>query len=425
MKRLAALLVLIGLMAIATPAKAQPEISWGGTYYSYTFLWQNQDFNKDTGDKDGFTYIHGHLHALADFGGGVKTFIKIGAWGEFGTHPIWGTNLDGGADPKAGILEGYVELNNIFNTPLSLKLGKFNQLYGDGAVLFDGGEDGILGAKANLSVGPLSLDLLYDRLAESGGIEELGPMDTLIAPDLNLMAGYMTISLMDNKIAISPYGFMRKHGDDKPMWFGGRAELSPVGFANLIAEYTQMAGEDNLGVAYKGKHLLAKLGLSIPNLPFSLGGAYVMFSGDDTGTVENELYEAAAQNPYTFGFYKWWPGFGPAHLMTTAYGFACVAAWDPMMVNLNVINGYLGASFPSFSVRIDAFNYSRNWVPAGANKALGNEIAMHMNYSYRNLIDIGAAVGYWMPGDGLKDELGLTTNASGLLGGFIYLFKSF
>ncbi|MDI6851097.1 MAG: hypothetical protein QMD82_04080 [bacterium] len=425
MKKIAALIVTISIISLATPVKAQPDISWGGTYYSYTFFWQNQDFNKDTKDGDNFTYLHGHLHALADFGGGVKTFIKVGAWGEFGTHPVWGTNLDGGADPKVGILEVYVELNNIFNTPLSLKIGKFNQLYGDGAVLFDGGEDGILGVKANLNVGPVSLDLLYDRLAEAGGIEQVGAMPSQIAPDLNFMGGYMTISLMENKIAISPYGFMRKEGVDKPMWIGGRAELSPVEFANATVEFIQMAGKDDTDVEYKGRHLLAKLGLSIPEMPVSLGGAYVMFSGDDPATPENELYQSAAENPYTFGFYKWWPGLGPAHLMTTGYGFGCVAAWNPTMVNLNVINGYIGASFESTDLRVDFFNYSRNLVPSGTDKALGNEIALHIHHSYKGLIDIGAALGYWIPGDGLKTELALGDNASGLFGGFVYIFKSF
>jgi hypothetical protein len=425
MKKLIALLAVLSMVIIATPAKAQSKITWGGTYYSYTFFWKNQDFNKNTKDGDNFTYIHGDLHALADFGGGVKAFIKIGAWGEFGAHPVWGVNLDNQVDPRAGLLEGYIELNNIFNTPVSLKLGKFNQLYGDGAVLFDGGEDGILGAKANLSIGPVSLDLLYDRLAESGGIEELGPMDTLIAPDLNLVAGYMTISLMENKISISPYGFMRKQGIDKPMWIGGRAELSPVEFGNATVEFVQMAGKNDHDIKYKGRHLLAKLGLSIPNTPVSFGGAYVMFSGDDTTTPDNELYQSAAENPYTFGFYKWWPGFGPAHLMTTGYGFGCVAPLNPTMVNLNVINGYIGASLKPLDLRIDFFNYARNWVPSGANKALGNEIAMHFHYSYRDLIDIGTAIGYWMPGDGLKDELGLGDNASGLFGGFVYISKSF
>lgn len=424
MKKILALCTIMGIITLATPAKTQ-QISWGGTYYSYTFFWQNQDFNKNTKDKDFFTYIHGDLHALADFGSGVKAFIKLGAWGEFGAHPIWGVNLDNQVDPKVGVLEGYVELNNLFNTPVSLKVGKFNQLYGDGAVIFDGGEDGILGAKANINVGPVSLDLLYDRLAESGGIEELGAMDTTIAPDLNLVGGYLTLTLMDSKIKFSPYAFQRRQGDDRPMWFGGRAEIAPIEPVNLIAEFTQMGGKNATSVNYKGRHLLAKLDANIPNSPISIGGAYVMFSGDDATTTENELYSAAVENPYTFGFYKWWPGFGPAHLMTTPYGFACVAPWDNMMTNLNVINGHLSASLSALSVRVDLFNYSRNLVPSGESKALGNEIALHLNYSYNNVIDIGTAVGYWMPGERLKNELSLTDNASGLIGGFVYIFKSF
>ena len=435
MKKVAYVLMVMAISAFITnPLKAETKVTWGGTFYSYTFFWQNQDFNKNTEDGDNFTYLHAHLHALADFGGGVKAFIKAGGWGEFGMHPIWGTNMDGGTDPQVGVLEAYAEIDNLFDLPVSVKVGKFNQLYGDGAVLFDGGEDGILGFKATLGAGPISLDILYDRLAEAGGIEKVGAMDTLIDDDLDLLGAYGTFS-MGEMFSLSPYVFMRMNDTpglkDHPMWLGGRMGISPVNFATLTLEFTMMGGkmdfETGTDINYKGKHLLAKLDANVPNAPVSLGGAYVMFSGDDATTTEdNEGYFAAAENPYTFGFYKWWPGFGPAHLMTTGYGFACVAPWNPTMSNLNVINGYLGFAMNNFDMRLDFFNYSRNWVASGQDKPLGNEFALHAHYSYKGLIDLGAAVGYWMPGDRLKAELGLTDDdADNLLGGFVYIFKSF
>ncbi len=434
------IMAVVGILCLVAALSAQPEVEWGGLFYSYTFFWQNADFNDNIADADNYTYLHGDVHALADFGEGVSAFVKIGAWGMYGMHPVWGYDLNGNADPRVGLLEAYLKVDNLFDLPVSLKVGKQNVLYGDGAVMFDGGEDGFLGAKVNVSYDPVSLDLFYYRLAEYGGIALVGTGADSIPGDLNLFGTYMNIGLMEGKINLQGYYFLRVQDQtglkDRPMWVGGRTEGAPIEGLNFKAEFTLMTGKKDFDqgtdIDYGGMHAMAALDYAPQSLPVSFGGAFVMFSGDDPSTSDkDELYVGATDPPYTFGFYKSWPGFGPAHTMHTSYGFACVTGGDlfeldslPVMTNLNVINAHLGFTQGPLSLRGDFFMYTRNEVPEGVEDNLGNEIALLATYNYRDALTIGAAVGYWMPGDVQKQAVG-EDNASGMIGGSIFFAKGF
>lgn len=425
---------------VAMPLYAGMKVNWGGLFYSYTFFWQNADFNDKVADGDNYTYIHADLHANADFGGGVSVFVKLGTWGMFGMHPIWGTNMNPPgyavtSDPRVGMLEGYLKIDNLFDLPVSLKIGKQNTLYGDGAVIFDGGEDGFLGAKLTVNYGSLAWDFLYYRMAESGGIELVGTVTDSIPDDLDFFGTYLTYGFLDNKLNLSGYAFMRPYSgvgySDNPIWVGARSEGSPVKGLSYRVEATLMMGKldfegsDTMDVDYGGMHALAAVDYTLPSFPLTLGGAFVMFTGDDTATTDkNELYTAAAESPYTFGFYKWWPGFGPAHTMNTPWAFATVASWDPYMVNLNVINGHVGVTQGPLTLRGDFFMYKRNWVPSGEKDDLGNEIGFLVLYNYRDLVTFGATVGYWMPGEIQKEIVG-EDNASAMLGGSLFFVKGF
>jgi hypothetical protein len=424
--------VMVGLLVI--PLYAETKVEWGGLFYSYGFFWQNADFNKNTDDGDNFLYLHGDVNARADFGNGVYTFARVGAWGQFGMHPIYGVPIE----PDARLLEAYVGIDNIFNTPISFRLGKMRLLYDWGVVAFDGGEDGATGVKFNLNVEPFSLDLFGYRLEERGGMASVGAGESEIPDDIDLFGGYGKLDLMDGKVHLKGYAFMRMEDnvsddlgtyDDRPLWFGFKTCGKPVSGLHYVLEATLLSGKREYtggsDVNYKGMALQGALDYSIPNTPLSFGGAYVSFSGDDEETEDYEQYESATHGPYTFGFYKWWPGFGPAHTMTTGYGFACLAPWNPTMINLNVINGHMGISQGPLSLRFDFFNYSRNWVPENGNSAFGNEFALHLNYNYLEALNIGLAVGYWMPGEHQKTDWDLGDDASGVLGGFFYIYREF
>ena len=420
----------------------KPKASWHGLFYIYNFFSKNTDFDKNTPDGNSYMYIHGDIQYNVDFGKGVSVYTMIGAWGQHGINPYWGTDLQGNPDPDVRILQGYLTVSHIFDTPFSIRMGKERLLYGDGTVFFDGGEDGALQAKIMYNKGPLDVDVFYSRLAQSHGIAYVGAAtyngydvskSDLYPGNINLMTVYGTYHAMNKKLNISGYGVIRpqninKNQTSRPIWLGARVAAAPVSGLDLTGEYTLLRGKNDAASAknYKGYALVGMADYTPSNSPLSFGGAYVAFSGDKTTTKDdNELYESATNGPFTFGFYKDWPGFGPAHVMTTAYGFAGLDPGNLTMTNLNVLNAHAKFTAGPLAVRLDFYNYSRNWVPTNGHAAMGNEIAGLVTYNYRKTITFGFTGGLWMPGDYWKKDQSLGNNAGNALGGYFYFAKEF
>jgi len=429
------LILLLGLSATGWGA---PKVEWHGLVYIYNFFHSNTDFNKDTPDGNSFMYIHGDIQYSVDFGEGVSLYSMIGAWGQHGINPYWGVDLQGNSDPVVRLLQAYLTVEHIFDSPLSLRIGKERLLYGDGLIFFDGGEDGAIQAKLMFDHGPLNLDLFYSRLAQSHGIAnvgaatygsyDVGNSDTYPG-NINMLAAYGTYKVNDNT-QVSAYWVKRPQqiNDSQsagPTWLGSRVEAA-LGGLNLTGEYALMGGKDESADApnFKGSALEAKADYQLRKL--GIGAAYCMFSGDDTTThQDNELYESATQGPFTFGFYKDWPGFGPAHLMTTGYGFAGLDPGNLTMTNLNTLNFHVSGSLGALNIRFDYFNYSRNWVGNGGHASMGSEMAILLKYNYRDKITFGATAGIWSPGDYWKQDLGLNDKAGNAMGGYFYLADEF
>lgn len=422
---------LICTMLIVPLVSAKPEVKFGGLFYVYSFFWMNRDFDGDTDDGDQHFYMHGDIYAHADFGKGVSAKVSVGDWGPFGRHPI---TYEGYEGVDGHLLEAYLTAANLFESPIGIQVGKQHVLYGDGMVAFDGGEDGIMGMKLFYNAPMFDLDLFHYRLVEGGGTWAIGPSGDPIPDDLDLFGGYATLKLGEGSVELSPYLFYRTNSwtyeddnvySENPMWFGARGEAAPVEGLDVKGEFAMMSGtcEDPFDTSdYKGMAYMGELNYSLEqmDIPLSLGGAYLSFSGDDGDTEdENELYESATNGPYTFGFYKGWPGFGPAHLLLTGAGFACCAPWERFQTNINVINGHLQYAADPVTMRLDFFNYARNWVPEGVESALGNEIAVYFTYNYLDVLTLGATGGYFIPGEHFGEDL------DAMLGGYVYLAKGF
>jgi len=236
---------LICTMLIVPFVNAQPKVKLGGLFYVYSFMWKNADFNGDTDDGDQHFYLHGDLHGTADFGKGISAKVKIGDWGTFGRHSIFGTGPDGLAVPSwyygwdevgVHIMEAYLMASNLWDSPFGLQVGKQHVLYGDGMVAFDGGEDGFMGGKLFYNHEMFDMDLFWYRLIEGGGTSYIGSGMTNIPDDLDLFGAYGTLKLMEGGIHLSPYWFWRTESwkyapeakdtvySDNPMWLGGRVE---------------------------------------------------------------------------------------------------------------------------------------------------------------------------------------------------------
>ncbi len=435
--------VLCVLLAICVGSLAfagKPEITNNGTFYIYSFFWQNADFIPDTEDGDQFFYMHADVGIMADFGAGVSSQVTLGGWGTFGKHPI---TTAGEECPSPGqdvaVREAYIDFAKLFDSPLSFRAGKMHVLQGE--QVFDGGEDGVMGAKFYGSTEMVDYDFAWYRLEENGGCWYVGALSE-VPDDLDLFGAWITGKFLEGAFRVAPYWFWRTTSGsmmidtleyvmkDDPMWLGGRVDVGPIAGLTVNGEFTMMMGQSEIvdvadsEVKYKGMHALGRLSYAPPTLPITFGGAYVMLTGDELDTLgftgdENEAYESPIWGPYTFGFYKWWPGFGPAHVQTTAYGFSLVAPFDMMSTNLNVINANVGFHQGPFMLRGDFFMYSRNWVPDGVESDMGMEIALLTTYTYKKTITLGATGGYWMPGDYFGTDL------DPMLGGYLFTYITF
>ena len=433
------LCVLLALSVGSLAFAGKPEITNNGTFYIYSFFWQNGDFDSDADDYgDQFFYMHADIGIHADFGAGVSSQVTVGGWGTFGKHPITGEGDQGGTPgDDVAVREAYLDVAELFDSPLSFRAGKMHVLY-PGQV-FDGGEDGAMGAKFYGSTDVIDYDLSWYRLVENGGCwcAGMGPVED----DLDLFGAYFTAKFMEGAFRLSPYWFWRTMSGmmeidtlffdlkDDPMWLGGRLDVGPIAGFSLHGEFTMMMGQyeitDVATTDYAGMHYMGKLSYAPPNLPVTLGGGYYVFTGDDGDTDdENELYESPIWGPYTNDFYKWWPGFGPAHLHKTAYGFNLMAPFDMYSTNLVVINGNIGFHQGPFMLRGDFFKYSREWVGDGVSDDMGMEIAALATYTYKKTLTFGATGGYWIPGDWQIDFYGDTADDP-MLGGYLFTYISF
>ncbi len=429
------LLNLFLLLLFPLLLSAQPKVDWGGLIYFYNFFHSNTDFSSETEDGNNYMYIHADVQSTVDFGEGVSTYVMLGAWGQHGMSPYYGGGLGENVDPSARLLQAYLTVNNIFDAPISFRIGKERLLYGDGALFFDGGEDGCVGMKMMVTTENVDADIFFYRPAQFGGIALVGSGQDIYPGNWNVYGIYPTFKFAENKFRVSPYFAMRdvKVNEDtsnSPMWYGGRLEADPFNGLNIVAEYAMMGGtNDQNGTDYKGYHMRLGADYNFANPSVGIGGYYIVNSGDDgTTATENEMYESVLNGPYTNGFYKGWPGFGPAHLMTTGYGFSGLAPHNQTVVNLNVINGHLSYSADAFTIRGDYFLYARDWVPAGLDDGFGSEIALMMTYTYKENLTVGFTGGIWMPGDYQKNLIelpGSSAKAENAIGGYIWLSKAF
>jgi hypothetical protein len=422
------------------------DITNNGTFYLYSFFWDNARFDgNDTlavEDGDQFFYMHADVGIKADFGGGITSQVTVGGWGTFGQHPITGMGeACGTPGHDVGVREAFIDFANLFDAPINMRAGKMHVLYGN--QFFDGGEDGIMGFKFYGQTDVIDYSLDWYRLEENGGCFAVGnPLIGVVDDDLDLLGGYFTIKFMEGAIRVPLYVWYRTQSytvedtvpydvKDEPMWLGGRLEVGPLAGVYVAGEFTQMMGSysNATTIDYKGMHYSGKLAYKSPTMPLMVGGGYYYFSGDELDTLgmpveptECGTYESPFWGPYTNDFYKYWPGFGPAHSLRTTYGFSLMLPGYPeeyFITNMSVINGYIGYHNPLVTLRFDYWKYAKDQVMAGVETDMGQEFSVLATYMYQKRIVLGFTGGYWMPGDYFG------TDPDAMLGGSIFTYITY
>jgi hypothetical protein len=403
------MLCLVGVFLIPTALRAV-EVTPGGSLLFWNFWWQNTDFNADTEDGDNFYFLFGNATLEAKFDENVTIFINPSAIGVFGFQPCLAC---GAESPTVTLHQLYMDIGNIFDTPISLRIGKARIGYDDLWVLWDGGAEGVTGIKFNVATDMLDWDFFAYRLSEEGGWSYVF-YDTLVPADQDLYGTHATVMLLDGMVDVNGYFYNVKWSPDNKMYFGGRFAGDVAGFKPK-AEFVMLTGSMNDDVDYSGMAYAGQLKYSLPMYPVTVGGGYSYFSGDDPDTDDKiesfhnvltsvSLYDGAAGT----GFLGW----SPAHMFLTG-GFVT----DPH--NLSVINGHVVFEPDPVTIRVDYNMFSLVEAPEDVEKGLGTEISGVLKLNYRDVVTIGTSVGYYMPGDFYGEDLDAT------LGGVIFFNKFF
>lgn len=307
MKKLLLLLLMV-LLAVPAYAMQTPEIDLGGHVrfrgYSMENFW-TFDSQDDTDNWSVFR-LRTQLKAGTELGDNVSGFIRLTNqnYSEGVTYDDeWEKDNESN---KIFVDNAYIDINNLFRLPLSLRLGRQDLMYGTGFVLFDGQSqyastsiyfDGI---KLTWDItDQTKLDLLYMKDQEN---ERADGFDD----DITLSGGYLTAHCPIIGGQQEAYILNRSDEDfGKDIWMYG-LRLSDRFDCGLdySGEIAYQGGEFNEGTDTDQDALGYKLETGYTfdiavNPRFFLG--YTSLSGDEPDTSDSEAWDV---------FYGGWPQFG-------------------------------------------------------------------------------------------------------------------
>ncbi len=315
--------ILLCVLFMATPAMA---LSWdhlevGGRVRLRGYELQNiWDFNSDN-DSDRWSVFRSYtsLYTKAKVSDDITGFVNF-------ANQHWGNGVGTGENMDSDVFvdNAWIEVNNLFNQPVTFKAGRQNLMYGSGFVLFDGqsqtGSTSIYfdGVKLGLKLGENALlEGLYFKDQENN-------RSNANSDDITLAGAYLTATcpIMGNKQEL----YLLNRRDEnlvvnsvnatKDIWMAGLriSDILDVGAEkefslNYSAEIAYQFGQfaefnhtlediDQESLGYK-----LDAGLKFKNVPLTprLFANYTFMEGDDPDTDEQERWDV---------FYGGWPQFG-------------------------------------------------------------------------------------------------------------------
>ena len=397
------------------------------------------DFNDDN-DFDNWTTFRSKtsLWTKADLGNNVTGFIKF-------TNQTYGegvVNTDSAADNKSNkvfVDNAYINVDKLFDLPVSLKVGRQNLMYGTGFVLFDGQSQFAStsiyfdGVKLSTHLGENAvIDWLYfkdqenDRWLQDFGAEE----DS--ADDITLAGAYLTahcpviggqqeiyvLNRLDEGLDTEA-----TPGDEKDIWMLG-IRLSDKYDCGLdySAEIAWQDGnfEGSRDQEAYGYKLDAGFTLKdVAPIPRLFVG-YASLSGDDPQTEENERWDV---------FYGGWPQFGDLlawkYVNAPPNTIGSMSNYDPrwnegstvieeaVYSNLNIAKAGIGikllenlaTEFSYSLLRVDEADYidaDGHWVENSDD--FGDFYQFKINYKYSPNLSFSVYLAMIEPGDAFVND---------------------
>ncbi|MFQ6610341.1 MAG: alginate export family protein [Fidelibacterota bacterium] len=269
----------------------------------------DKDFNSSTG-ADSYSYLRTRLNLGFSPDENMKVFLQFQDSRKFGEE---GSTMDGSAG-SLDLHQGFVTVKNFFNFPISLKLGRYEVIYGPqrlmGAVGWHNVGRSFDGFTATYHHPLADVDLFNLKVTETGSENDNG--------DVWVRGVYGKLNLENYKTQ----AFLIQ--DDERVTYGAYGAGNIMDNLSHETEFAMQGGTlddvDLKGLFY-AFNLTYDLGM------FKITGGYEHLSGDDPETLnENETFNTLyATNHKYYGFMDYFPagagslGLNDLHLKLSGF----------------------------------------------------------------------------------------------------------
>jgi len=429
-------LVSLGGLASQTFADVQ-NIRLSGDIRLRGYYLNGEDFNTGTGHNDfdaSFISQRTRVSVEADLEDHVLVVVTLKAEGDWGADSATsgstgaGTGLGSSSDKinrlwDVGVTEAYVQFNELFYTPATLKLGRQYLHYGRGLILSSTEQEyNYDAARLVLDYYPLTIDLvgaeLVNQQAFGGTSSHLGANDLLFVnaryelsdsaiKDVEMYFGWVS----DNSVAGVPFGGLSR----VPPTFAGTSPLlvglrSDINLTEGLQTWVEGAYEFGADGTANGETLSAFV--------FNLGGRY---------TLKDVQWAPVLNAGYTFA-----SGGGKGNVDSSFVPwFDYVDGYNgyvfaPILSDIHIFN--VGGSvkpYENTTLSLQAYYYIRadkdgiagsnpnvDWggstwstLPTGANtgRDLGAELDGILGYDYSKDVRLQLVYGVFIPGGAYTD----------------------
>jgi len=377
--------------AWAIPAYAG-DVTFSGQYRLRGEYVDNQDRVNATEDEGDFWAQRVRLTANAKATDDVSAKITIQdtrVWGATGVLSDAGMNtLD--------LHEAYLNVSNIFGTPVSLRAGRQELAYGDERLIgsfgwsnFGRAFDGVKLMYANDAV---NVDVFSTVVTELGnGVASGFPTGATTGMQDNTFSGiYATLKQIVPNNTLDVYFLHQNYRQVAPVestryTTGARLKGAAAG-VDYTAEGAYQFGETS-GTDIAAYAFAVKAGYTLPTpMKIRVGAEYDYATGDDSDLTETEAFDNLFPTNHAH--------FGIGDVVNT---WSDIQAWS---VN--------ASADVTDQIRLYAayWDYTEQETAAGVDDDLGSEIDVVATYKYNNNVSIEAGVARFMPGDqaGVNDD---------------------
>lgn len=362
--------------AWAVPASAA-DVTFGGQYRLRGEYRENTDFNDDIPDATDMWGQRVRLTANANATDDTSVKITIQdtrTWGTDGNSTDSGTN-------NLDLHESYVNIKNIFGSPVTFRAGRQELAYGGERLISPGDWSNNARSfdafKFMYSNDGVKVDAFTSTITEDS---------TAVNEDASFSGVYATLTKLVPNNTLDVYLLHQDNVSlDGTRFTLGARLAGAVNAFDYSVEVPYQFGElsDTVDIAAWAATVTA--GYTLPAVPLRIGAGIDYASGDDSSTGdENEAFNSLYAT--THGVL----GYGD---VTGANTWSDIFSWN---VNATYKLNDKTSLYAAY------WSYKEDEVAAGADDDIGSEIDLHVAYKYNNNVGLLFQVAHFMPGDALS-----------------------